>query len=137
MRSLVFVRRLLGVLLARDDGLRLRRLRGSGGSAGTAGARRSGGAAGSGGSGAEGPLALSPGEVAELAVNGDAASVALATPTGNERYVLILASNDLSASGADRRRTPCRWQIAPASNASVLTGCSLSSSTWAQKTIPG
>ncbi|MDB4931141.1 MAG: hypothetical protein JWM10_3625, partial [Myxococcaceae bacterium] len=44
-------------------------------------------------------FALAPGEVAEVPLSAGVASLRIATPSGTERYVLVLASTQLDAVG--------------------------------------
>lgn len=82
------------------------------------------------------PLTLAAGEVVELGVRADgSAAAALETPTGNERFILIIASARL-----DAQRTPLTYALelgvqAEPSTSSSLTGCSLDASRWASSPL--
>lgn len=76
-------------------------------------------------------LALQPGEVVELAVGADGrAGERLATPTGAERFVIILASTRF-----DAEPVPLDYAISMAAGtragpSQLVTGCSLSNDAW-------
>jgi hypothetical protein len=77
------------------------------------------------------PLALEPGQVAELSIGADgSAGERLATPTGNERFVIVLASTRFDADPA-----PVNYSLALDSGgraglSRIVSGCSLSSDPW-------
>lgn len=78
------------------------------------------------------PLSLAPGEVVELGVHADGSvAAALETPSGSERFILIIASTRL-----DAERTPVPYGIelgvdAELSPSTSVGGCSLDASRWA------
>jgi hypothetical protein len=83
-----------------------------------------------------GPLTLAPGQVAELTLGADGRATAqLATPTGSERFVVILASTRFDSSTP----TPYSLSLSPVDAASashLLDGCSLSSERFSHKPLP-
>jgi hypothetical protein len=107
----------------------------TGGGAGAAGAAGAGGGAGAAGAGG-GPLALEPGEVAELEIAGAEAQVTLATPTGDEQFVLVLASMQLDASDAQFDYSLSFEPAAEGGAATLVSGCSLDSSAWSAQPLP-
>lgn len=79
---------------------------------------------------------LAPGEVVELPVTAGVAAVRLATPTGNERFVLVLASTRFV-----EMDDPASYQAAArvdgfAPAPTPVTGCSLDSARWRAMTLP-
>jgi hypothetical protein len=84
-----------------------------------------------------GPLALRPGEVAELSVDDGVAGAVLATASADERYVVILSSAKYDTSG-----TKLDWSVeagAPppaGAKATIAGGCSLDPARWSTVTIP-
>jgi hypothetical protein len=82
------------------------------------------------------PLSLAPGEVIELEVRADgSAAAALATPSGDERFILVIASTRF-----DAERTPVTYALelgahGEASSSSSVAGCSLDASRWASSPI--
>ncbi len=128
---------LLGALLAAcgsDDASG-----GDGGSAGVAGSAGAGGSSGAGGTAGGGsgggPLALAPGEVAEVALTNDTATLWLTTPAGDEQFVVVIASNELAQAG--EHAYSLTFGSAPSEQSSTLvTGCSIDASEWAQKPLP-
>jgi hypothetical protein len=108
----------------------------TGGAAGVAGSSGSGGGAGSAGTGG-GPLALAPGEVAELQITAEGdARAKLLTPSGTEQFVLIVASVELGASGVKHDYSLSLEPIAEDGAASLVTSCSLDSADWSTKPLP-
>ncbi len=86
---------------------------------------------------ANGAFALAPGEVAELPVSAGAAGARLATPTGNERFLVVLASarlDDPTASGAYDVKVGPAPPAGPAP--SVVTGCALTDAMWKDAMLP-
>jgi hypothetical protein len=77
-------------------------------------------------------LALEPGAAAELAIGKDGrAGERLATPTGNERFVIVLASTAFdSPSPGAVPFTLVQGSGARAGASEVLTGCSASADAW-------
>lgn len=80
-------------------------------------------------------LVLAPGEVAELAIADGVAGERIATPSGSERFALIVASTRF-----DGNKTPVPYSVATdsAENAgpsTVLTGCSIPDK-WRSATLP-
>lgn len=107
---------------------------GTGGTSGQGGMAGSGGAAGAGGVG--GPLALAPGDVAELPVQSGTAGARIATPGGNEKYVLVLASTRFDTSG-DQLAYSVKLDAAPdGASATPVTGCSVSTDPWSTTNVP-
>ena len=106
------------------------------------GAGGAGGVAGSGGTGATGGsagssnvLSLAPGEVAEVTLTDGQSGIELATPNGDEKFLILLASNDLAAS-QDAYSYSLTFDAAPPSaSATLVTGCSLSSDSWSTKPL--
>ncbi|MHB8875082.1 MAG: hypothetical protein ACYC8T_15460, partial [Myxococcaceae bacterium] len=77
-----------------------------------------------------GLLALSPGDVAELAVSAGKTGVSLATPLGTEKFVIVLASTRLDSS-ADSLGYSLGLSSAPEGAAySAVTGCSIGIEPW-------
>ncbi len=77
-----------------------------------------------------GPLALAAGDVAEVVVAGTQAQVSLATPNGDEKFIVILASTRLDTSNA-----PSSYALSVAAPvdggaASLVTGCALDVEPW-------
>lgn len=107
---------------------------GQGGAAGTGGAGGSAGAAGAGGAG--GPLALAPGDVAKLPVDSGMAGARIATPGGNEKYVLVLASTRFDTSGDQLDYSLKLDSAPPGASAAPVTGCSVSSDPWSTTKVP-
>lgn len=84
-----------------------------------------------------GPLALSPGEVAEIVVDGSGVSgERLATPTGNEKYVLVLASTKFVVQAAESAYSLSLDAAPDAPSSSLVTGCALSTAPWSTKVVP-
>ena len=105
---------------------------GAGPGTGTGGA----GGQGGGGGGAA-PLTLAPGEVAELAVDGSGvAGARLATPNGDEQFVLVLGSMKLDRSGSLHDYAIDPQSAPPAGTGSLATGCSLSNDPWSSTPLP-
>jgi hypothetical protein len=78
-----------------------------------------------------GGLRLQPGEVAQLAVGGDGtAGERLATPTGAEQFVLILASTRFDLAEDDLVYSVALDGEAHAGPTTLVTDCSLSSAPW-------
>jgi hypothetical protein len=76
-------------------------------------------------------LALEPGDVAELAIGKDGrAGERLATPTGSERFVIVLASTDFDTSSGTVPFTLALDGGFRAGASQVVTGCATSSDTW-------
>jgi hypothetical protein len=82
------------------------------------------------------PLSLAPGEVVELGVRADgSAAAALQTPSGNERFILVIASTRF-----DAERTPVTYALelgahAEPSISTGVAGCSLDASSWAYSPV--
>src|SRR5262245_27418422 len=82
------------------------------------------------------PLSLAPGEVIEIGVRADgSAAVALDTPSGSERFILVIASTRI-----DAERTPVTYALelgahAEPSTSSSVVGCSLDASSWASSPV--
>jgi hypothetical protein len=86
---------------------------------------------------ATGPLTLAPGEVAELSVSADGrASTQLATPTGSERFVVILASTRFDSSATTAYTLSLSAAAGALSASHLLGGCSLSSDRFAHDALP-
>lgn len=99
---------------------------GGGGSAGAAGAD----------AGPSGPLALAPGEVAEIATSAGSASVRIATPAGDEQFVLVLASTRFESGAPDSTYSLGPGTPDDASTASIASGCSLGTDPWQTTPVP-
>lgn len=84
-----------------------------------------------------GPLALAPGEVAEIGVDGSGvAGERLATPTGTEKFVLVLASTKFVVQ-ATLSGYSLSLDVAPdAPTSSKVTGCALSAAPWSTTVVP-
>jgi hypothetical protein len=95
----------------------------------------SAGAAGAAGSAGAGPFALAPGEVAELELVDGAAGVRLHTPQGDEKFVLLVASLDLAASGTQYDYS-LELDAEASGTATLVTGCAFDSSAWKAKQLP-
>ena len=81
-------------------------------------------------------MSLAPGEVVELAIRADgSAAAALATPGGDERFILVIASTRFDA---ERTSVPYALELGahgePSSSNSVA-GCSLDASSWASAPV--
>jgi len=82
------------------------------------------------------PLSLAPGEVVELGVRADgSAAAALETPSGDERFILVIASTRF-----DAERTPVPYALelgahGEPSTSSSVAGCSLDASSWASSPV--
>ena len=75
-------------------------------------------------------FSLAPGEVVEVAIDGTTASVRLATPAGNERFVAIVGSTRFDRS---TKQLPYSFSFDPLEGAAapkLLTGCSLGTDPW-------
>ncbi|MEZ4224756.1 MAG: hypothetical protein R3B13_27640 [Polyangiaceae bacterium] len=104
---------------------------------GTGGAGATGGTAGqSGAAGSSGPLSLAPGDVAEITVNDGAGSVQLETPTGTERFVVVLASQNLDDVTSTYSYSISTTDSAAENGGQNVTGCSLTSDVWKSKQLP-
>ena len=89
------------------------------------------GAASDGGGAPAAPLALGPGEVAELHVGSDGSvEERIATPTGAERFVLIVASTRFDASAAAARYSLELGAAEPSGASRLVTGCALGPDAW-------
>ncbi len=94
-------------------------------------------AARAGADGAVAALVLQPGEVAELPVGVDgSAGTLLATPRGDERFVVVLASTSF-----DRQTVAVPYSVALGSAPSgggsrMVTGCAMSSDAWRDVEVP-
>ena len=81
-------------------------------------------------------LLLAPGEVAELAIADGVAGEQLATPTGNERFALVVGSTRF-----DGNKTEVAYSVATdgaqsAGPSTVLTGCAISDDKWKNAPLP-
>jgi hypothetical protein len=84
-----------------------------------------------------GPLSLAPGEVAEITVDGSGVSgERLATPTGTEKFVLVLASTKFVVQTAVSGYTLSLDAAPDAPSSALVTGCALSTSPWSTTTLP-
>jgi len=83
------------------------------------------------------PLALAPGQAAELTINADGhLAERLATPAGNERFALILASTHFRL-GAPASRYELGFALAPRTGPNqLLSGCSMTSDRFAKGSLP-
>lgn len=82
-----------------------------------------------------GPLALAPGEVAEVSVEAGRAAVRLATPSGAERFVAIVASTNLADGTASFPYT-VSTEVAEPTPTRLASGCALSSDRWSGAAVP-
>lgn len=106
----------------------------NGGAAGQGGAGAAGGAAGAAGAG--GPIALAPGDVAELPVDSGTAGARIATPKGDEKYVLILASTRFDASGAQLDYSLNLDAAPDGATATPVESCSIGTDPWSTTPLP-
>jgi hypothetical protein len=107
-----------------------------GSSGGSGGSGATGGSAGqAGAAGATGTLSLAPGEVAEVTVTDGAGSVRLATPGGNEQFVVVLASENLDDITSTYSYSVATSDSVPDGGAQKVTGCSLTPDAWKNKTL--
>lgn len=81
-------------------------------------------------------FALAPGEVAEVPLADGTASLRLATPTGAERFVVVLASTHFDARADAHAYQTATELTAPAAVPTVVTGCSLDDARWRAMTLP-
>jgi hypothetical protein len=99
--------------------------------------KRDPGAPGTGGAGSLEPLSLEPGEVAELSVAEDGtAGERLATPTGSEQFVVLLASTEFDVTTPAFHYSLTPGALAKAGASTLLTTCSLSSAAWSKGVLP-
>lgn len=86
-----------------------------------------------------GPLLLQPGEVAELTLDGSGtAGEHLATPTGKEKFVVVLASTKMAIQGVEAGYS-MSVGAAPDPSAgptTLVTECSMSSTPWSSSPPP-
>jgi hypothetical protein len=83
------------------------------------------------------PLALQPGSVVELSVSADGrAGARLATPSGSERFLIILASTRLDASAPPVSYTVSLSAAEPVSRSERVDGCALSQQRFASTALP-
>lgn len=81
-------------------------------------------------------LLLEPGQVAELAVAADGTlGERLATPTGNERFVIVLASTRFEAEAAPVDYSLTLGAARRAGVSRIVSGCSLESDAWRGVTV--
>lgn len=85
---------------------------------------------------ASGPFAMAPGEVAEVPVRAGLASVRLATPVGNERFVMVLASSQVDAPGPSVGYEVMQTAAEDAPRPTMVTGCSIDAAPWRAMTLP-
>lgn len=83
-----------------------------------------------------GALSLEPGEVAEVSVVDGRAALTLASPTGAERFVVVLASTKLDSSKETFPYALSRDDANADTEARTLTRCSLSRDAWQGKAVP-
>ena len=86
-----------------------------------------------------GPLALAPGEAVEIPFVRGQASAALATPDGDESFLLVLGSTL-----ADGSQTRFAYELLlddaarpPRAPATAIEGCAIDSEPWSRQVIPG
>ena len=86
---------------------------------------------------AGGPLVIAPGDVVELSVADGIAGARIATPAGDERYLLVLASMTLDT-GGDIFDYQITTDAAPANAGTPVrvTGCSIDSAPWRAAQLP-
>lgn len=82
-----------------------------------------------------GPLALQPGEVAEVPLSQGVGGVTLATPQGTEQFVVMLASTNFTSGTASYAYSVSRSAPLNAQPPRVVTGCALSDTPW-RTTVP-
>lgn len=83
------------------------------------------------------PLDLAPGEAVEVALSDGAATVALATPTGDEAFVLVLASTVLDGvPGTFAYQLTLDDAAEAAATVDRLPGCTLTSAPWRDAAPP-
>src|SRR5690606_26487993 len=83
-----------------------------------------------------GPLALAPGDVADLAATEGGFGGSIATPNGDEQFILVVASTAFDTSGKE-----LAWSLdtsaAPEGAAAALaTGCALPEAPWSTTAVP-
>ncbi len=86
-----------------------------------------------------GPLSMAPGEVVELELTSAAPSVGgarLATPTGNEQFVLIIASTDFASSAVTPGYSLGLSSAPEGARTHPVTGCSLGVEPWRSSPPP-
>lgn len=87
--------------------------------------------------GSSAPLALQPGELAEFRVDASGRTrVRLATPTGAERFLMILGSTRLQRGEQTYGYRLARRELSAASPSELVRGCSLSSEGWKDAVLP-
>ena len=94
------------------------------------------GSAGAAGAEAGTPLALAAGEAAELGVVDGRASVVLASPKGDEQFVIVLASTLFGDSSASSGYTLELGGTLGGTPARVATACSLNDTRFRSKALP-
>ena len=80
---------------------------------------------------------LAPGEVAELTVSADGiASAHLSTPTGTEKFIVVLASTKFDTLGQSSGYSLNQGVALGTGEGALVTGCSLSTSPWSTRPPP-
>ena len=85
---------------------------------------------------AGGAFRLAPGEVAEVPVNAGSAAMRIATAAATERYVLVVASTQLDATGDSVAYAVSTNVPDGAPRPTVVTDCSLDAARWRAMTLP-
>lgn len=81
-------------------------------------------------------LTLAPGQVAELAVGDGTAGDRIATPAGDEQFVLIVGSTRLDGSRAAVSYSVATGDAQSAGPSAILDGCSISDAAWKSQPLP-
>jgi hypothetical protein len=102
---------------------------------GTGGAAGAAGAAGAGGSAAA-PVTLEPGEAMELEVTDGKTGTHIATPVGDEEFVVVLASTELDTSSELYDYSITTDAPAVDATATKLDGCTLTPDAWVGQALP-
>lgn len=82
-----------------------------------------------------GPLALAPGEVAELPVIAGIAGGKLATPKGDEQFIVIVASTQLDTSAGALAWSVKTDRAPGGASAALVSSCSLGAEAWRSKVV--
>ncbi len=89
-----------------------------------------------GANGGGGLFVLAPGEVAELTVVGGVAAERLATPAGNEQFVVVVASTSLGPGRAPLAYSVSLDPAEPPAPSALRTTCAIDSAPWATASLP-
>jgi hypothetical protein len=82
------------------------------------------------------PLAIAAGDVAELTVTNGVAGGTFATPSGKEQLVVVIASTRLDTSGDELAWSIDTTKAPDGANATIATGCSMTSAPWSSTVVP-